>query len=112
MESALSRKIENAHASNLLRPLIAKHTNMQGKKLAEMVKGFRRHVGFNSIGNPSVIDSPHSDVDSQLYMFLANDAEPKLKDKQGTDSWIAQHWMEIKEVLRRKEGEDPRTTAP
>ena len=93
-------KVNNATAANLLKPLIAYHSKKEDKQLSEVLRAFRRHVTFQSDGQPRADKHPHSDAQSQLHRFPGEDAA-SLKDSEATSEWVKEHWEELR-ILERK----------
>ncbi|KAK5164635.1 uncharacterized protein LTR77_009841 [Saxophila tyrrhenica] len=98
---AIILKTQNMIAANHLKPLVAKHSGTEGRKLAEVYRAFQRHVDFDSLGQPYVAETAHKNEQSQLYRFLADDGKT-LKDPDGADAWVKEHWELLKTMLRQK----------
>ena len=60
-----------------------------------------RYVGFHTDAQPYILDKPHSDADSQLHHFLAEDRE-SLRDPVGTTDWIRGHWEKVRGLERQR----------
>ena len=88
-------------AANLLKPLVAQHSQKEGKLLNEIMRAFRRYVGFEANGQPCVLGAAHSDFESQLYQFLAVDGV-SLRDPKSTNEWVREHWEELRALERRR----------
>lgn len=99
MHTALIRKLRNAMAINLLKPIIAEHSGQEGKKLTEVLRAFKRHVGFDEHNQASVLQNPHTDAEAQLFRFLDNDGE-SLQDPAAVSVFVAAHWKDLKALLR------------
>ncbi len=101
---AIVRKVQHALATSCLKPLIAQHSKQSDtRKLAEIVRAFRRHVVFSPSGQPYASETPHTDAESQLYRFLADDGNT-LEDPQGTGAWVEEHWEELKLLQKQVDG--------
>lgn len=103
--TALVRTIHNANAVDLLKPIIAKHSLKEGKKLNEIVRAFKRYVVFgeenSGASGPQIDKTPHTDAASQLYRFL--DAEgTSFRDSNAVSEWVCEHWEELKALERHK----------
>lgn len=103
MQTTLVRKLRNAVAVNLLKPIIAEHSGLEGKKLTEVVRAFRRHVGFDTQNQPHVLQDPHTDAEAQLFRFLDTNGEA-LKDPAAASSFVEAHWEDLKALLRHSSG--------
>jgi len=101
MRSTLIRTIDNATAANLLKPIIAAHSNRQDKQLNEIVRAFRRYVGVNHHGELAVLTTPHADAESELYALLADDRS-SLRDGGAVSAWVAAHWEEARSLERQR----------
>jgi hypothetical protein len=60
-----------------------------------------RYVGFQLDRQPYVLDKPHSDAESQLHHFLAEERE-SLRDPGGTRDWVRDNWNELRELERQR----------
>ena len=98
--SALVRAINNATAGELLKPLVAEYSQRDGKKLNEVMRSFRRNVGFNEVGDPYVLDTSHSDINSQLHRFLGDDSL-SLRDETAARIWVKANWEQLR-ILERQ----------
>lgn len=94
-QQALSCVIGNAKATELLRPIISQCSGRTGKSLNDTIRAFRRHVGFDDQRQPRVLETPHSDDESQLYHFLAEDNE-SLRSLSDTTAWVGEHCDELR----------------
>jgi hypothetical protein len=98
---ALVRAIDNQTAEHLLKPIVQRHSGgARDKKLTELVRAFRRWVGFVD-GQPRVLDAPQTDADSQLRGWLAADGA-SLADPAAVSEWTAQHWERLKTLERER----------
>lgn len=95
--------INNAISSNLLRPIVIKHSGAKAKKVTELMRAFRRFTEFDVHGRPHLRTTPHTDAESQLYRFLSEDAA-RLEDEKVANDFVRLHWEEAKglERLRAK----------
>lgn len=93
--------VDGAIAANLLRPLITKHSGAKAKKLAELVRAFRRFVEFDEDRRPCVAAVAHTDADSQLPQFL-NDEKTGLANATGADEFVQLRWQTLKERERQR----------
>ena len=100
-QSAVAHKLHDARAANLLRPMIAHFSGKDGKQLGGLVRAFRRHIIFDAAGQPCVVEASHTDAESQLRYFLADDAE-SLKDADAASAWVELHWDEIRSIHKRE----------
>lgn len=71
--NALVLAINNGLAGTLLKPLIAKHSGRSDKSSSEILKAFRRYVGFDEQSQPVILSKPHTDAESELHKFLDDD---------------------------------------
>ena len=101
MHDTLVFTLNNATAANLLKPLIAQHSGKESKLLNEIVRGFRRYVRFNSEGQPVVLETPHSDAESELHNFLGND-HATLMEPEAVSDWVREHWEEVRVLERQR----------
>lgn len=101
MHSALTRFIGNQTAVHLLKPILIKHSGLKANKLTEPLRAFRRWVVFTN-GRPQVASSPHSDEESQLYLWLGANGK-SLENQEGTSEWVKEHWLELRGLERRKD---------
>lgn len=100
-EAALLLAINNGLAANLIKPIIAEHSEREGKQLNEIMRAFRRHVTFDEAGQPGMAAEPHSDAESQMHKFLHADGA-SLKDQKATSEWIRLHWQQLREMERQR----------
>lgn len=98
---AIVLTLNNAIASNLLRPLIAKHSGAASKKMPELVRAFRRWVRFTGAGQPVVGEVAVEDSASQLWRFLGDDGVT-LRDEEGADEFVRVRWEEVKGLERQR----------
>ena len=101
MHNYLIVYIDNATAVELLKPILTEFSGKEGKNLNEITRAFRRHVAFDIDGQPYVLDTPHSDAESQLHCCLAEDRE-SFKDPEGMREWVGKHWEELKALERQR----------
>lgn len=86
----------------LIKPIVAEVSGKKERKLAEVVRAFRRRVKFGADnGEPYIADAAHSDQESELCQWL--DSADSLKEPDTVRAWIAAHWEELKELERREE---------
>lgn len=102
----LERQLQNGIATNLLRPIVAQHSGTDSKHMAELMRAFRRYVGFQEEGLPCVVETPYPDAESQLHQFLADDGET-FKDPETASAWTEANWEQVKmqQRLRTKGGD-------
>lgn len=93
--------VNDAIASNLLRPIIIKHSGAPAKKLGELVRAFRRFVRFDDDGQPYLGLTARTDSESQLPKFLDDDAV-RLKDEVAVDEFVRVNWQKAKELERSR----------
>ena len=101
-ELAVLKTINNATAGALLKPIIAEHSGKKDKGLNEILRAFRRHVGVDEEGHPSILNQPHTDAQSQLDRLLGVDGT-SFKDPDAVSEWVKQDW-EVLRALERKRG--------
>ena len=101
LHSAITLVFNNASAAELLKPIIAQHSERDGKNLNEIVRAFRRYVGFGTDGQPYILDQPHSDAQSQLHLLLADDKQ-SLRDSNETAVWVGELWEELRGLERQR----------
>lgn len=70
---ALVLVIENGLAADLLKSIIVEHSGRRDKNLTEILRAFRRYVGFRNNSEPFILSTPHADADSELHKFLGDD---------------------------------------
>jgi hypothetical protein len=100
ISAAFNHQIQSRTVDSLLKPLIAQHSGSKEKKLNEIVKGFRRWVGFHN-NSPYVLDAPHEDDESELHNWLGED-NLSLQDKAKVDDWVQENWESIKGLERKR----------
>ena len=98
--ATLCKALNNAIASNLLKPIIAQHSGMADKKTTEILRAFRRHVAVGSDRRPCVLQEPHSDEKSELYHLLDDDSV-SLRAADAVSEWVKENW-EILRALERQ----------
>ncbi|CZT21631.1 uncharacterized protein RCC_07496 [Ramularia collo-cygni] len=101
MSTALVYKIKSQSVENLLKPIISQHSGLKEKKLAEVVRSFRRWVGFQG-EIPYILNSPNEDEQSELYKFLGKEDTTKLRDEEGVGEWVKGNWEMIKALERER----------
>lgn len=99
MHETLRFSICNLTAERLLKPIIAEHSGTKDKKLAEIVRAFRRWVGVVS-REPYILTTPHTDSESQLNRLLESYDNMVLHD--GVSNWVEQNWQELKTLERQR----------
>ncbi|KAF2170988.1 hypothetical protein M409DRAFT_63986 [Zasmidium cellare ATCC 36951] len=99
MFGGLQRLICNLWVERLLKPIIAAESGAKDKKLAEIVRAFRRWVCFLGGTKPCVLPEPHSDAESQLFWFLKS--RRFMNNPDLAQSFVAEHWEELKTLERR-----------
>ncbi|KAM0723360.1 hypothetical protein Q7P37_000346 [Cladosporium fusiforme] len=82
-------------AVHKLRPILATHSGKKGPKLAELVRAFRRNVGFCD-GKCVILGEPRRDDDSLLGTLL-DESGLELRDVEG---WVGENFERVKEVER------------
>ena len=108
--AALVQYVHSTIAANLLKPIIAEHSGKTDKKLNEVVRAFRRHIGVSipqtrralakdiisvqlvepddgteDAGvEPQVLELPHTDAESELWKLLVQDSQA---DADGGPVW-------------------------
>lgn len=101
LHSAITLIFDNATAVDLLKPIIAQHSEKEGKALNEIVRAFRRYVGVGPDGQPYIVDHPHSDAQSQLHHLLAGDRQ-SLRDPDNMAVWVGETWEELRGLERQR----------
>jgi hypothetical protein len=101
LHSTITLTFENATAAELLKPIIAQHSEKEGKNLNEIVRALRRYVGIEADGQPYILDQPHSDAQSQLHRFLADDRQ-SLRDPTEMTVWVGENWEELRGLERQR----------
>lgn len=109
MNAALIRQIQSRTVDLQIKPLIAQHSGFKNEKLAEIVRGFRRWVGFED-GSPYILSASHDDEQSQLYKFLDEQDTTRLGDEARVSQWVKENWEVIK-GLERERGKNLRLPA-
>lgn len=102
MHDVLRISVCNLSAERLLKPIIAKHSDTKDKKLAEIMRAFRRWVDFDEGRQPFVLTVPHTDVESQLYCFLQSYDNLAFHDLITVEKWVEEHWEELKGLERQR----------
>ncbi|KXT04951.1 hypothetical protein AC578_3458 [Pseudocercospora eumusae] len=98
----LMKWIRSQKCEQLIKPIIAEVSGKKERKLAEVVRAFRRRVKFGADnGEPYIADVAHSDQESELCHWL--DSADSLNDVEAVRAWIKAHWEELKELERREE---------
>ena len=100
MHDALVLAMDNAVAANLLKPLIAKYSGLQEKKLSEALRACRRWIGFRT-NKPSILKTPRTDIESELHRFLGAD-KTSLKEPQATSEWVKENWDALRTLERQR----------
>lgn len=98
---ALALAINNGFAADLLKPIIAEHSGKQNKHINEILRAFRRYVGFDGNNVPTILSSPHSDEDSELHKFL-DESQTSLKDRGMASEWVRVNWEELRAMERQR----------
>ena len=99
--AALVLTMANGLAASLPKPLIAEHSGKAAKQQVEILRAFRRYVGFNASGEPVVLSDPHSDDESELHRFL-NQGKNALQDPEATSAWVRAHWEDLRTLERQR----------
>lgn len=99
MNAALIRTIESQSVDHLLRPMVIEHSGLVRAKVAEILRGFRRWVGFRD-GSPCILSTPHSDDQTEMHNFLDDADKMVLRDEEGVSMWVKQHWEQVKQLER------------
>ncbi|EME81896.1 uncharacterized protein MYCFIDRAFT_78675 [Pseudocercospora fijiensis CIRAD86] len=93
--------LRSQKAEQLIKPIVAEVSGKKERKLAEVVRAFRRRVRFGADEKPYIAEVAHSDQESELRRWL--DSADSLKDVEAVRAWIEAHWEELKELERREE---------
>lgn len=101
VHSALVRTIANDTAANLLKPIIARHSQKQSKHLTEILRAFRRWVDVGEDGKPFTLATQQSDTESELHRLLASDGR-SLRDEAAVGEWVREHWEEVRGLERHR----------
>ncbi|KXT17591.1 hypothetical protein AC579_6180 [Pseudocercospora musae] len=99
--STLMNWLRSQKCEQLIKPIVAKVSGKKERKLAEVVRAFRRRVRFGDNGEPYIADMAHSDQESELCQWLDN--ADALRDVEAVRGWIDAHWEELKELERRED---------
>ena len=101
MHCTITHAVDNGLAADLVKQLIEEFSEKEGGLVREILRAFRRYVAFDGKGQPYILDKPHSDEDSQLHHFLADDRQ-SLRDPSGTAQWVSENWEGIRALERRR----------
>ncbi|KAF7189888.1 hypothetical protein HII31_08710 [Pseudocercospora fuligena] len=100
--STLMDWIRSQKCEQLIKPIVAEVSGKKERKLAEVVRAFRRRVKFSADDNePYIADVAHSDQESELCQWL--DSADSLRDVGAVRAWVEAHWEKLKELERREE---------
>ncbi|KAK4501650.1 hypothetical protein PRZ48_007459 [Zasmidium cellare] len=117
MSETLCRLLCNMWTERLLKPVIADYSGAKDKKLAEIMRAFRRWVCFVDAAVPHITVEPHSDDRSQLFWFLRDcfflkrldDTIPVFNKPDKAHAFVCKNWEELK-GLERQWGKAARAT--
>lgn len=102
MNAALVQRIQTQTVEYLIKPIVAQHSGFKDKKLVEIVRAFRRWVGFREGGDPYILSTPHDDEHSELVKLLSKEDKTILQDQQWVSEWVKGNWEVLKGLERER----------